>query len=299
MEENYLHRPVLLEEVMYFLAPSPGNKIVDATVGGGGHAAEIMRRISPSGILLGIDRDSESLKLAHERLKTLQGHFNLVNKNFRHIKEIIQTLQLGEVDGILFDLGISSIQMETGERGFSIKALGPLDMRMDRSQKLTAKTLVNTLGESELSAVIKDFGEERFHRRIARAIVNSRKKREIQTTADLVEIVCGCLPHRMRQGRIHPATRTFQGLRIKVNDELDSLEEALRGAPDILKRDGRICVISFHSLEDRIVKNIFRKFSEKGIFQILTKKPVMPKEVEVLENPRARSAKLRAAMKVI
>jgi 16S rRNA (cytosine1402-N4)-methyltransferase len=298
MEENYLHKPVLLREVIYFLNPAPGKKIIDATIGAGGHAVEIMQHLFPEGILIGIDRDSESLKLAHERLRVLQAHFNLVNRNFRELKDIMQTLGLGEVDGILFDLGVSSIQMDAGERGFSIKTIGPLDMRMDRNQKLTAKDLVNTMRESELSSVIKDFGEERFHRRIARAIVKARNKKDIQTTADLVEVICSSLPYRVRPDRIHPATRTFQALRIKVNDELASLEDALQETPAILKRGGRLCVISFHSLEDRIVKNIFREFKKKGIFQILTKKPVTPEKIEREKNPRARSAKLRACMKL-
>lgn len=298
MGEKCLHKPVLLKEVISFLDPAPGKKIIDATIGGAGHAAEIIEKLSPGGMLVGIDRDSESLQIAHERLKALQGHFTLVNKNFTHLKDIVQTLKLGEVDGILFDVGVSSIQMEAGERGFSIKNVGPLDMRMDRNQMLTAKDIVNTFGEDELSSLIKDFGEERFHKRIARAIVNARRKKKIQTTADLVEIISSSLPRRRRRERIHPATRTFQALRIRVNDELTALEQALRDTPDILKEGGRLCVISFHSLEDRIAKNVFKEFSAKGIFQILTKKPVTPEEAEVLENPRARSAKLRAVERI-
>jgi len=294
-----LHKPALLEEVIGFLNPESGKIIIDATVGGAGHAEEIARRISQGGMLVGIDKDGESLKIAHSRLKLQQVSFKLINKNFRRVKEITQDLGIGEVDGILFDLGISTIQMERGERGFSIKNIGPLDMRMDRSQAITAKDLVNTLGEFELSHLIRDLGEERFHRRIAKAIVSARRTKEIQTTADLAEIVSRSIPYRKTREKIHPATRTFQALRIRVNDELSAIEDALRETPAVLKKGGRLCVISFHSLEDRIAKNVLREFKAKGIFRVLTKKPVRPTRDEVLRNPRARSAKLRAAVKLI
>lgn len=298
MEEKCLHNPVLLEEALYFLNPTPGKIIIDATIGGGGHAEEIINRISPEGILIGIDRDSESLKIAHERLKKFQSTVKLINKNFRSIKEVISSLEIGEIDGILFDLGISSIQMEEGERGFSIKNPGPLDMRMDRKQRLTAKELVNRLDEQELSSLIKELGEERYHRRIARLIVSERKKKVIETTRELTQIISRSMPHERRWERIHPATRTFQALRIRVNDELEEIEEALKAVPCLLKKGGRLCVISFHSLEDRIVKNSLKEFKSQGIFRILTKKPVTPAEKELLQNPRARSAKLRAAEKI-
>ncbi len=295
MEERYLHKPVLLKEALHFLEPAPGKIIIDATVGGAGHAEEILQNILPRGILIGIDRDSESLNLACDRLKRFNSSFKLINENFKNIKEI--TKDLGQIDGILFDLGISSIQMEGRERGFSIKNAGPLDMRMDRAQKFTAKDLVNNLAEVELSQIIRDLGEDRFHRRIARAIVYARKKKMIETTRDLADIVSSSLPRNKKRERIHPATRTFQALRIRLNDELGSLEKALRDSPEVLKKGGRICVISFHSLEDRIVKRTFKEFSKSGIFDILTKKPVMAEEKETLENARSRSAKLRAAAK--
>ena len=298
MGEKYLHSPVLLNEAMDFLNPLPGHKIIDATIGGAGHAEEIIRRISPGGKLIGIDRDSESLKIARERLNALKEHFDLVKGNFRHIREITQDLKTGEVDGILFDFGISSIQMETAERGFSIKNNGPLDMRMDRSQKISAGDLVNTLGEKELSKIIKDFGEERFHGRIARGIVNARKQNRIRTTSELVDVIRKVMPYGRKHERIHPATRTFQAFRIMINDELDAIREALTQAPDILKKGGRICAISFHSLEDRIAKNIFRDFKRNGVLKLLTKKPVRPGPEESARNPRARSARLRAAVKV-
>ena len=291
------HRPILLKEVMHFLNPLPGNVIIDATIGGGGHSEEIIQKIYPSGKLIGIDRDTDALRIAQERLESLGRPFKLINKNFRDIKEIVQDLGMRDVDGILFDLGISSIQMETAERGFSIKGTGPLDMRMDRRDGRTAKDLVNRLSENELSCLIRDLGEERFHRRIARGIVIARKRKKIETTKELAEIILNSIPYRRNRERIHPATRTFQAFRIKVNEELVSLEEAIRETPNLLRRGGRVCVISFHSLEDRIVKNVLREFKAEGFFDIITKKPVPPEREEIFENPRARSAKLRAAVR--
>lgn len=298
MDERFLHRPVLAEEVIYFLNPLPGSIIIDATVGGGGHAEEILRKIYPGGILIGIDKDSESLKIAHQRLSSIEGSFKLINKDFRSIREIVQDLEIKGVDGIVFDMGISSIQIETKDRGFSIKNIGPLDMRMDRNQELTAKDLVNGLEELELSRLIRDYGEERFHRRIARGIVTARNKKEIQTTVELAGVISNSMPYKSKRGRIHPATRTFQALRIKVNDELVSIKEALKETPHILKKGGCLCVISFHSLEDRIAKNALREFNAHGIFRVITKKPVRAKEEEIFKNPRSRSAKLRAAIKL-
>jgi len=298
MGENFLHKPVLLQEVMHFLDPAAGDVIVDATIGGAGHAKEILRRIGPSGVLIGIDKDKESLKIADEQLRSSEGSFKLMNGNFKDIKNILQDLKIKEVDGILFDLGISSIQMESAERGFSIKNSGPLDMRMDKTQHLTAAILVNNLSEFELSRLIKDFGEERFHRRIAASILRARREKRIETTAELAQIISRSMPYGRRRERIHPATRTFQALRIKVNEELSAMEEALKDAPPVLKKGGRLCVVSFHSLEDRIAKNTLKEFSAQDVLQILTKKPVMAKGDELMENPRARSAKLRAAVKL-
>lgn len=294
-----MHNPVLLEEALHFLNPTPGKIIIDATVGGGGHAEEIARQIYPGGTLIGMDRDSESLKITQERLKKFQATVKLVNKNFKDIKETVIDLGIGEVDGILFDLGISSIQMETVERGFGIKNAGPLDMRMDRSQRLTARDLVNTLSEAGLSGLIREFGEDRFHRRIARRIVIERRKGPIETTTGLAGIVSRSMPHGRKWERIHPATRTFQALRIKVNNELEAIEKALDAVPGLLRKGGILCVISFHSLEDRIVKNALKGFKSQGTFRILTKKPVTAGRKEALENPRARSAKLRAGEKII
>ncbi|MFC1620776.1 16S rRNA (cytosine(1402)-N(4))-methyltransferase RsmH [Candidatus Omnitrophota bacterium] len=298
MGENFLHKPVLSREVMHFLNPAVGDVVVDATIGGAGHAKEILRRIGPSGLLIGIDRDKESLQIADGQLKSSEGSFRLMNGNFKDLKSILRDSETGEVDGILFDLGISSIQMESAERGFSIKNSGPLDMRMDKTQHLTAAILVNNSSEFELSRLIKDFGEERFHRRVAASILRARREKRIETTAELAQIISRSMPYGRRRERIHPATRTFQALRIKVNDELSAMEYALKDTPSILKKGGRLCVISFHSLEDRIAKNTFKEFSAQDVFQILTKKPVVAEGDELMENPRARSAKLRAVMKL-
>jgi len=293
MEKSYLHNPVLLREVISFLNPAPGQIIVDATIGGAGHSEQILQKIIPGGMLIGIDRDEETLRLASERLKPFEGSFKLINKNFKHLKETLKDIGVEKVNGIIFDLGISSIQMEAWQRGFSIKNDGPLDMRMDRNQGLTAKDLVNRLSEMELSDTIRDLGEERFHRRIAKRIVEERKKKEISTTAELTEVILAGIPYRHNKYKIHPATRTFQALRIRVNDELGSISQALRESLDVMEKLARVCVISFHSLEDRIVKNSFKEFKAEGVLNILTKKPLTPDENEVISNPRSRSAKLR------
>ena len=218
----------------------------------------------------------------------------MINKNFKYLKEILKDMGVNKANGIIFDFGISSIQMEAWQRGFSIKNDGPLDMRMDRSQNLTAKDLVNHLRETELSSIIRDFGEERFHRRIAKKIVEERRHKEISTTAELSDVILRTFPYCNNKYKIHPATRTFQAIRIKVNDELGSIQEALNELPEILEKGAKACVISFHSLEDRIAKNTFKEFKAQGLFNILTKKPVTAKEEEIISNPRSRSAKLRA-----
>jgi len=298
MEKSYSHNPVLAREVISFLNPAPGQIIVDATIGGAGHSEQILQRIIPGGMLIGIDRDEETLRLASERLKPFEGSFKLINKNFKYLKEVLKDIGVEKVNGIIFDLGISSIQMEAWQRGFSIKNDGPLDMRMDRNQALTAKDLVNRLSEMELSDTIRELGEERFHRRIAKRIVEERKKKEISTTAELTDVILRSLPYSRNKYKIHPATRPFQALRIRVNDELGAISQALRESPDVLRRGARVCVISFHSLEDRIVKNTFKEFKANGIFNVLTKKPLTADENEMAGNPRSRSAKLRVAEKI-
>ncbi|MGY4707848.1 16S rRNA (cytosine(1402)-N(4))-methyltransferase RsmH [Candidatus Bipolaricaulota sp. J31] len=281
------HEPVMVTEVLRFLAPGPGKVIVDATVGTGGHAEAILERGAE---LIGIDRDPRALELARERLSRFGDRCRLVQGNFRHLKEILAELAAGPVDGVLFDLGMSSAQLEDEERGFSFAREGPLDMRMDPSQPLTAHEIVNRWPEREIARILREYGEERYARRIARAIVRARP---IETTTELAEIVIRCYPPGRH--RIHPATRTFQALRIAVNDELSALREGLLAAIRALLPGGTVVAISFHSLEDRIVKHTFRQRWIAGEVEILTKKPLVPSPEEIRRNPRARSAKLRAA----
>ncbi len=290
-----MHRAVLLQETIENLKLAPGKTIVDCTLGCGGHARAILERITPDGKLIGIDRDKDALEKAAGSLENYKKNISFVHGNFRHLDSILREQKTGKVDGIIFDLGLSSLQLEKAERGFSIKHDGPLDMRMDRSSGMGAARLVNTLRETEILKILSEFGEERFSGRITRSIV---AKRPIRTTRQLAEIVSMAVPPKARHGRIHPATRTFQALRIAVNDELGALGEALDLAVKLTAASGRICVISFHSLEDRMVKTTFRELKEKGTLSIITKKPIAPKEEEVLINPRSRSAKLRVAEKL-
>jgi 16S rRNA (cytosine1402-N4)-methyltransferase len=290
------HVPVLLKEAIDFLNVRRGGTYIDATEGLGGHSFEIAKRLGAPGHLIGVDKDPAALGIARSKLApngTDWPKITLLNKSFAEIAEGEQTA----VDGILADLGVSSLQLDDAARGFSFQADGPLDMRMDPHSERTAEQVVNHLDERELADVIYEFGEERRSRRIARAIVRSRP---IRTTAQLAEIVSAAArPMNQAERRIHPATRTFQALRIFVNRELDDLKALLEAAPRILKPGGRLVVISFHSLEDRIVKDALREGSIKDKdFRVLTKKPVVASEEEQDRNPRARSAKLRAAEKV-
>lgn len=286
----------MLGEVLELLDLRPGKKVLDATLGGGGHSIEILKRIIPGGMLLGCDADQAAVDRCRESLKDFAGSFKLVNANFRHLKDTLDREGLDKIDAALFDIGVSSYQMDEAERGFSIKNPGPLDMRMDRSQKVSARDLVNRLREEDLSGIIKDLGEERFHRRIARAIVESRRQKSIETTDDLAAIVYRAVGGR--RGKLDPATRTFQAIRIAVNDELGALKEGLEQVVARLSTGGRLAVISFHSLEDRIVKNKFKEYSAGGLIKILTKKPLRPTEAEVAENPRSRSGRLRVAERI-
>ncbi len=288
----------MLHEIISSLNLKHSSVVVDATVGGGGHSLDILKNISPGGKLIGIDSDPEALKLAEERLKDFRSSFILVNDNFRNIDRILSKENVKNVDAILLDLGISSYQIEDGERGFSIKHDSRLDMRMDRSLKTTAYDIVNRFTEKDLSEIIGKFGEEHFHNRIARFIKEARSKKPIETTGELSAIIRKAVGYKYRNLRIDPATRTFQAIRIVVNDELGSLEEGLKSAIFLLKVSGRIAVISFHSLEDRIVKNLFKGYSNLGVLKIITKKPLPPSREEVIRNPRARSAKLRVAERI-
>jgi 16S rRNA (cytosine1402-N4)-methyltransferase len=287
------HIAVMPGEVLEFLASAPGQTVVDATVGGGGHSKLILEKIAPGGKLIGLDRDPTMLELAAPRLQKKETTVVLVNENFDQIGEVLKGQSIQSVDGMLADLGISSDQLDRPERGFSFQEEGPLDMRMDPRSGEPASRLVQRLSERDLADLFWRYGEERYSRRIARRIVETRKKSPIETTTQLKDLVRRSVPkQRGGRERIDPATRVFQALRIAVNDELGALGRFLEGAGNWLKPGGRLVVISFHSLEDRLVKQAFR---EAGRWEVLTRKPVRASEDEVRTNPRARSAKLRAA----
>jgi 16S rRNA (cytosine1402-N4)-methyltransferase len=291
------HEPVLLKEVLEFLRVVPGEKYLDATLGGGGHTAAILKS---GGILLSIDCDPEAIRAARSYLASAcppgkHSHWRLVSGNYKDLYQIAQKEKFLNVSGILFDLGVSSHQLNQGERGFSFGQNGPLDMRMDPNLKVTAADLVNGLNKGELNELFTKFGQEHHSRRLAEALVRARQIRPIKTTGELAAIINQVSPHK---GRLHPATRVFQALRIAVNDELNNLQKALPQATALLKPKGRLVVISYHSGEDRLVKRFCKEEAEKGHLKILTKKPVRPTAEEVERNPRSRSAKLRAAEKI-
>lgn len=286
------HLPVLAEAVLEWLQVRPGGIYVDATVGTGGHAERILEASSPTGQLVGIDRDPEALGVAGWRLARFPGRVRLVRGDFAQLRILLQEAGLPEGHGILFDLGISSLQLRRAERGFSFQLHGPLDMRMDPEQPTTAGDLVNNLPERELAELLRRYGEEPFARRIARSIV---RRRPLRTTTDLVEAISAAVPPHRWPRRIHVATRTFQALRIATNRELEALQAALHQVPEVLRLGGRVAVISFHSLEDRIVKQAFQLDPR---LRPLVRKPVRPSREEVLRNPRARSARLRVAERV-
>lgn len=299
-----MHRPVLLQEVIEALRPQPGGYYIDGTVGAGGHATAILQASHPDGQLFGFDQDQSALEIAKSRLAQFGRRVHLFHANFDRLTELAQAHQIPQADGILLDLGLSSMQVDQPERGFSFQVDGPLDMRMNTTTGPTAADLVNRLPENELADLIYRYGEERQSRRVARAIV---KARPIQRTVQLAQVVAKAAGYS-RQSKIHPATRTFQALRIAVNDELGALERTLPQAIAWLKPGGRLAVISFHSLEDRIVKQYFKQEAQdclcppeqpvctcrhKATINIITKKPITPSLGEVDENSRARSAKLR------
>jgi len=294
------HTPVMVREVLEYLQPVPGKIIVDATAGTGGHSSVIAEHLMPFGKLLCIDRDKESLLIAKERLAAFHDICDFVHGNFSSIDQILREKNINAVDGILLDIGISSFQLDNPERGFSFQNAGPLDMRMDRTSSISAFDLVNNLNEEEISHLLRVFGQERWHNRIARLVVSEREKHPISTTEELNDIVMRAIPYhqKMRHYRIHPATRTFQAVRIAVNRELEALESSLRKIVDYLNPGARICVISFHSLEDRIVKLQFRSWAAEHKIKILTPKPLIPLASECVVNPRSRSAKFRAAEKI-
>lgn len=298
---DYEHTPVLVAEILAFLRPHAGGIYVDGTVGEGGHAAAILETSAPNGRLIGIDRDEDVLAVAQRRLAAFGSRVQLLLSHAREIRQDLDRLKLPRVEGILFDLGMSSYQLAHAERGFSFTHEGPLDMRMDQTSESTAATLVNTLREDELATIIQRYGEERWAPRIARAIVRARQRSPLRTTQELAALVTQVIPPSARPQRIHPATRTFQALRIAVNQELATLEVTLQRALTCLSGGGRLCVIAYHSLEDRIVKRTLRAAEASDPpqpIQVLTRKPVTPSAAERRRNPRARSAKLRVAERV-
>jgi len=295
---KFFHQPVMTREVLYWLNLEEGDVYVDCTIGLGGHSKTILKEKKGKVRILGIDRDEEALRVAKEELKEYEQQVTLVKANFKHLPQVLKKENINKVDGILYDLGLSSMQLYSPKRGFSFRQCGPLDMRMDSSQSLTAAHLVNQLSEKELECIFFGLGEEKWARRVAKFIVEERKLNPLKTTLDLVQVAKRAIPAKFRRGkRIHFATRIFQALRIKVNEELENLEISLNSSLDLLGAKGRICVISYHSLEDRIVKKQFREGKEKGL-KILTKKVIRPSAEEIRANRRARSARLRAAEKV-
>ncbi len=292
------HIPVMVEEVMELLRCEPGRIYVDGTLGGGGHAEEILKRTHPNGMVIGIDWDLRAIEEAKERLKPFGGRIRVVRENFVRLPEILKSAGIEEVDGILLDLGLSSLQIDEVERGFSFRGEGPLDMRMDQRAECTAADLVNRLPLKELERILLEYGEERWARRIGKAIVEDRERSPIQTTLDLSRIVYRAIPKRYQSRRIDPATRTFQALRMRVNRELENLKEMLTLGWRALRRGGRFCILTFHSLEDRVVKDGFRRLEREGEMRILTKKPLTPSVEEERRNPRSRSAKLRCAERI-
>ncbi|MFH1315707.1 MAG: 16S rRNA (cytosine(1402)-N(4))-methyltransferase RsmH [Candidatus Uhrbacteria bacterium] len=286
------HIPVLLEEVVELLALQPGDTVIDGTVGLGGHAQAMLERIKPNGKLLGIDRDRDNLNRAKQNLVAYAKQTTLVHDSFLNLKQIAYDCGYYPADAILLDLGFSSVHIQDSSRGFSFQSEGPLDMRYDQSQGQTAADIINNWSIDELAEIFRKLGEERHARKIAAAIVAARRHEPIQTTIDFANLIKKAIP--TKRGKIHPATRVFQALRIAVNDELAVLEQALPKALGALKPGGRLAVISFHSLEDRIVKQLFKQFDKTKI-KIITKRPVTATQEEIRKNPRCRSAKLRVA----
>lgn len=293
-----MHQPVMLKEVISSLNLKTGDVVLDATVGLGGHSKEILKRILPDGSLIGLDQDRSAILIAETSLKDFSPNFKILNENFRNLEKILSKEGIKSLDAAIFDVGVSSYQLDDAQRGFSLKSDARLDMRMDPRAKISAYDIVNEYKEEDLADIIYKFGEERFSRRIARRIIEGRKSKPIETTMELAEIVRGAVGNKHKKGRIDPATRTFQAIRIAVNDELNALEEGIKEAVSYLGLGARIAVISFHSLEDRIVKNLFKGYAGLGVLKIITKRPLVPQDEEMAVNPRSRSAKLRIAERI-
>lgn len=310
---NFEHIPVLLNETLEYLDPKPGGIYIDGTLGGAGHSSEIIKRIIPGGVLLGIDQDDNAIEAAKKKLEAYKDNTVIVRDNFKNIKTIALQNGFEEIDGILLDIGVSSHQLDEEERGFSYMHDGPLDMRMDINLNFDASDIVNNSSEQELTRILREYGEEKWAVRIAKFIAEERKKDRIDTTFKLVDIIKRAIPAAARREGGHPAKRTFQALRIAVNDELQVLEEAVLNGAELLKPGGRLVVITFHSLEDRIVKKIFNNMErpctcppqlpvcvcgKEPLLKVITKKPVTAGEEELKTNTRSKSAKLRAAERV-
>ena len=290
-----IHQPVLLDEVIASLAPADGGIYVDGNLGLGGHAERILEQSAPGGRLIGFDWDAEAMARARQRLARFGDRIRYIHRNFTALEETLMEQGVRHIDGLLLDLGLSSLQLDASGRGFSFKGEEPLDMRMDKRRGLTAADLLNTTSQQDLADIFYYYGEERQARPIAEAVVEARKRQPLCTTAQLVEVVERAVPRRFHPKKIHVATKVFQALRIAVNQELENLQTVLAAGPRWLAVGGRFCVISFHSLEDRLVK---RAFQENPLLRVITSKPIVPGEAECSRNPRARSAKLRVAVRV-
>lgn len=309
---EYSHTSVLLNESIEYLNIRPDGIYVDGTLGGGGHSFEICKRLSKEGRLLGIDQDDFAINFAKERLKDFE-NVTYVRNNFSHIQTILDELSIEKIDGVILDLGVSSFQLDEGDRGFSYMQDAPLDMRMDKRKHLSAFEIVNRYDEKKLTEIIDAYGEERWAKRIAQFIIKERENKDITTTFELVSIIKKAIPKKARENGPHPAKRTFQAIRIEVNQELEILKQAVNDIVDRLNSEGRLCIITFHSLEDRIIKNAFRILEnpctcpsdfpvcvcgKKPTVKIVTRKPIIPMEDEIDINSRSRSAKLRVAEKL-
>ena len=294
------HESVLLSEVLHWLNPKPGQVFLDCTVGYCGHTEKLLEASTPSGIVIGIDLDQRAIDAGKAKLDRFGNRADLIQGHFVELKRHLAARGIERVQGVLFDLGVSSPQLDEPARGFSFQSEGPLDMRMDQSTGQTAADIVNETKEPDLADMIFQFGEERYSRRIARAIVRARTDRPIMTTSRLASVIESAVPAQYRRGRLYCATRTFQALRIAVNQELERLQPALGDAAEVLAPGGRLCAISFHSLEDRIVKHTFRSLAAQsnGELEILTKRPQLPSQAEIDRNPRSRSAKLRVMQRI-
>ena len=311
-EVKFSHRSVLLDECIDALMIDPDGIYIDGTAGGGGHSYEIAKRLK-GGRLIAIDRDEAAIAAAGKRLAEFGDRVTIVRNNFSNIADVCRELDIPRINGVLLDLGVSSYQLDTAERGFSHNNDAPLDMRMDRRSELDAYTVVNLYPEDKLRRIIYDYGEDRFAPRIASAIVRRREIKPIETTGELVDVIKSAIPAAAREGGHHPAKRTFQAIRIEVNGELDAIRPAIESATELLAPGGRIAIITFHSLEDRIVKQTYVSLSEgctcppripvcvcgnKPKVKVISKKPILPSDIEIEENPRSRSAKLRVAEKL-